>query len=57
MEKKPNYKLNTILKAICVVCYVICYKRDSNIIWLIAAITSFLLFCVMVYNGIKGKNN
>lgn len=57
MEKKPNYKLNTILQAICVICYVICYKRDGNIIWLIAAFTSFLLFCVMVYDAIKDKNN
>lgn len=57
MEKKPNYKVSSILEAICVVSYVLCYKRDGSIIWLIAAFTSFLLFCVTVYDGIKDKNN
>ena len=57
MEKKPNYKVSSILEAICVVSYVLCYKRDGSIIWLIAALASFLLFIVMAYKGIKGKNN
>ena len=57
MEMKPNYKVSSILEAICVVSYVLCYKRDGSIIWLLAAFTSFLLFGVMVYKGIKEKNN